>query len=112
MSRLPPEELLRHILDEAEYLLGVRQQLDRDAFLGSETYKRACVRSLEVIGEATKRLDEAFRAQHPEVQWRDMARARDRLIHGYEGVDYSIVWDIVETEIPKVETQIRAILHG
>ena len=59
-----------------------------------ETPWRAFVRSLEVIGEAVKSLPEEFLESHPEVDWRPIARMRDRLIHGYFGVDYQLVWDV------------------
>jgi uncharacterized protein with HEPN domain len=58
------------------------------------------VRALEIIGEATKRLSDATKAAHPQVDWRSMARMRDRLIHGYISVDYEIVWDVITSAIP------------
>lgn len=108
--RTRPEDLLGHILDEALVLLEVGATLDRDAFLSHAIYQRAAVRSLEVIGEATKRLDDIFRQAHPDIPWKDMARTRDRLIHDYEGVNYLIVWDIIATEIPKLAEQLRSVL--
>ena len=68
----------------------------RELFLRDETLKRAFVRSLEIIGEAVKQVPEVFRAKYPQVEWRKMAGTRDRLIHDYLGVDYELVWDIVE----------------
>jgi uncharacterized protein with HEPN domain len=63
-----------------------------------------------VIGEATKKVPEHLRTRHPEVHWSEMARMRDRLIHGYFDVDYELVWDIVRTDIPVLKRQIEAIL--
>jgi uncharacterized protein with HEPN domain len=57
-----PREYLRHILAEADYLLASRKNLSREDFLGDETLKRAFVRSLEIIGEAAKKLPDDFRA--------------------------------------------------
>jgi uncharacterized protein with HEPN domain len=79
-------------------------------FLKNETIQRAFVRSLEIIGEAAKQVPEDFRNQHPNVQWKSMAGMRDRLIHAYFGVDYAIVWDVVQTRIPELRQQIASIL--
>ena len=105
-----PREYLRHILVEAEYLLGASGRTDKARFLQDETLRRAFVRSLEIIGEAAKKVPEEFRALHPKVEWRGMSRMRDRLIHGYFGVDYDLVWNVVETKVPALARDVREIL--
>jgi uncharacterized protein with HEPN domain len=107
-----PLDYLRHILAEADYLLEARTGLTFEAFEGDETLRRAFVRSLEVIGEATRRVPDAFRAEHPQIEWRAMAGMRDRLIHGYFGVDYEIVWDVIQNRIPELRWQIATILEA
>jgi uncharacterized protein with HEPN domain len=100
-------EILQHILDEADYLWTRSQGLSRSDFLGDETLRRAFVRSLEIIGEAAKRVPAAERESHPELDWRGMTGMRDRLIHGYFGVDYELVWDVVEHKIPALREHLR-----
>jgi len=87
------EAFLRHILDEIEVL------------------KRACVRSLEVIGEAVKNLSEDFKERNPEVEWKKIAGLRDKLIHRYFGVDWDIVWDIIKNKLPDLEEKIRKLIE-
>jgi uncharacterized protein with HEPN domain len=105
-----PRDYLRHILVEVEYLLDQSQGLSFDRFAADETLRRAFVRSLEVIGEAVKNLPEEFRASHSEVEWRSIARMRDRLIHGYFGVDYQLVWDVVQEKLPELKRNIQRII--
>lgn len=78
--------------------------------MANETLRRAFVRSLEVIGEAAKKVPEEFRAQHPAVEWRAMSGMRDRLIHDYFGVDYELVWDVVQNRIPELRRQVGLML--
>ena len=103
-------EYLEHILDETRYLIEEIQALDRDAFLRSETLKRAFVRSLEIIGEAAKHVPFEVRQQHAHVEWRAITGMRDRLIHGYFGVDYELVWDVICTRVPDLQRQVISML--
>lgn len=105
-----PREYLRHILAEADYLIGHSDAVTREAFLASDTLRRAFVRSLEVIGEAARKVPADFREAYPDVEWRAMAGMRDRLIHGYFGVDYDLVWEVVRTKIPPLREEVTRIL--
>ena len=105
-----PRDYLRHILAEAEYLTHHSQGLTLAEFETDATLQRAFVRSLEIIGEAVKKLPPELASHHPEVDWRSMARMRDRLIHGYFAVDYGLVWDVVQTKIPILGDTLRRIL--
>jgi len=108
---LSPLEYLRHILDETEYLLSQREGLSKELFLGDDTLKRAFVRSLEIIGEASKKVPSEMKQRYSRVDWRAVAGMRDRLIHDYLGVDYEIVWDVVENKIPVLRRDIGEILR-
>jgi uncharacterized protein with HEPN domain len=94
---------LKHIEEECLYLSQKAPEVkDYDNFIKNEDLKRAFVRSLEIIGEATKNINVAYREAHTEIPWREMAAMRDKLIHGYFGVNYIIVWDVIRTRIPIV----------
>ncbi|HNA34558.1 MAG TPA: DUF86 domain-containing protein, partial [Flavobacteriales bacterium] len=95
-------DFLRHIEHECAYLVQLTEGRDRYALLEDPTNSRAVVRSLEVIGEAVKKLPAELRAKYPQVEWADIAGMRDVLIHNYFGIDYDIVWGVLRKEIPEL----------
>lgn len=76
------------------------QGLDFRAFSRDRKTVNAVLRSLEVMGEASKRITGAMRERHPEIPWKRMSAMRDKLIHEYSGVDLEIVWGVVRDELP------------
>jgi len=99
------------MLQEIEFLISKSEGLTKDRFLNEETLKRAFVRSLEIVGEASKRIPQDLKDRYPDIAWRSVAGMRDRLIHGYFGVDYEIVWDVVRSRIPELRDQLESILR-
>jgi uncharacterized protein with HEPN domain len=103
-------ELLRDILREAEFLSAQAAQTSCESFLHEEVLKRAFVRSVEVIGEATKKVPEETRLQFPALEWKKMAGMRDRLIHDDGGVDYQIVCDVAANKAADLAAKLRSIV--
>jgi uncharacterized protein with HEPN domain len=104
-------ELLRHIFDEATFILDNMEDRSKDDLLNDGLFSRAMIRSLEIIGEASKKVDEEFKVQYPYIEWRKMAGTRDRLIHNYFGVDYDVVWDVIQNKIPDLHFGIKQIIE-
>lgn len=108
-----PVELLRHMLQECDYLTSViTKDTTKEKLLNDETLKRAVVRSIEVIGEASKKISADKKLEWKNIEWRSIAGMRDKLIHDYSGINYSIVWDVVKNKIPALKIQIEEILKG
>lgn len=105
-------EYLKHIRDECEYLIEKSEVLTREKFIDDETLNRAFVRSLEIIGEAAKKTSDEFKQKYPDVNWKEMAGMRDVLIHGYFGINYNIVWDVVVNHIPSLLNKIEEIIKS
>lgn len=106
-----PREYLRHMRDEAEYLAATANGLEKEQFLGDATLKRAFVRSIEIIGEASKKVPAEVKTRYPEINWKAVAGMRDRLIHNYFGTDYEIVWDVVVNKMPPLRKAIQSMLN-
>jgi uncharacterized protein with HEPN domain len=107
-----PREYIHHILDEIDYILTQISNTDFDSFLKDATLKRAFVRSLEIIGEASKKLPEDIKAMQKDIEWRKVTGMRDKLIHNYFGVDYTIVWDVATTKLPDLCEKLHALLEA
>ena len=108
-----PVEYLKHIRDESLYILSITGKgITKEEFLKDETLKRAVTRSLEIIGEATKKIPADFKIKWNNVKWKEMAGMRDRLIHDYMGVNYSIVWDVIINKIPDLSEQVIIVIEN
>lgn len=104
--------LLGHILDEIRFVLQATAGRTLEEFAADEVLRRACTRSFEIIGEAAKKLSATLRNQHSSIEWQKMAGMRDRLIHNYFEVDYRVLWDAVQSNLPVLKTQIEEILRA
>ena len=102
---------IHHINNEIDYLSIKSKGLTHNEFIKDETLKRAFVRSLEIIGEAVKTIPKQITEQYKKIEWNKIAGMRDKLIHHYFGVDYDLVWDVIENHIPKLKEAIKLILN-
>jgi len=100
MNELRDDAYLQHIRDAIKSVESYLQGIDEQAFQGSQLIQDGVIRQLMIIGEAAKRLSDAFKKERPQVPWRQITGMRDKLVHDYLGVDLSAVWDTASVDLP------------
>lgn len=101
---------LLDILEAARLVQTFLEGVDKEDFEQDLMRQSAVIRQIEVMGEATKRLSEKFRASYPEIPWRQIAGMRDILIHAYNHVDLDEVWNAAKISIPILIQQIEPLV--
>jgi uncharacterized protein with HEPN domain len=102
--------LLHDILQAAEAIRDFTQEMSCEAFVDDDRTLSAVLYKFAVMGEATKLLPEQIRAEYPDIPWRSIAGLRDKVIHGYIGVDYELLWETITKKIPRVIDGLHTIL--
>lgn len=102
--------LLHDILQAAEAIRDFTQGMSCEAFVDDDRTFSAVLYKFAVMGEATKLLPEQIRAEYPDIPWRSIAGLRDKVIHGYIGVDYELLWETITKKIPRVIDGLHTIL--
>ena len=101
---------LQDIIDACAKVKDYTKDLDFEGFMGDDRTVDAVVRNLEIVGEAAKNLPIELRDLQPQVDWKNVARFRDKITHYYFKINYEIVWTIIDKEIVEIEQATRVIL--
>lgn len=102
------QDILEAIRDIADFTAG----MDFDAFARDKKTINAVVRSIEVIGEAAKRIPKSLQDRYASVPWKKMISMRNKLIHEYFGIDLEILWKVVTEEAPSLREPIETMLRS
>ncbi len=101
---------LRHMLDHAREALAMARGRTRSELDTDRQLNLSLVRLLEIIGEAAGRIGSECRGQYPQIPWPEVITLRNRLIHGYDKVDFDILWEIVTNDLPPLIANLEKIL--
>ncbi|MFB0906680.1 MAG: hypothetical protein ACI9V1_002489 [Spirosomataceae bacterium] len=101
---------IKHIAKEIKKIRSFSDEMNSETFKTDEKTQYACIRSLEVIGEASNYLTNELQAKYSNVEWSQLIGLRNLLIHNYFGVDTELVWEIITVDISDIEKQIEMIL--
>jgi len=103
-------DYVQDIIDSMVKSMKFVEGMKYEAFIHDDKTIFAVIRAIEVIGEAVKNIPDEAKKEYPEIPWRDMAGTRDKLIHGYFGVDLKRVWKTVKEEIPPLKPLFEKML--
>ena len=101
---------IQHILDAINEIELYTEGATFDGFMNNSMMRFACVKQLEIIGEAANRVTDELKQGYPHINWREIVGLRNILIHEYFGVDERIVWEIIQNDIPKLKSNLKTVI--
>jgi len=102
---------LQHIYDAILEIESYVQNSSYEIFQSNTMMQFACVKQLEIIGEAANHLSEHFKKLYKETQWKEIIGLRNILIHEYFGIDTKIIWDVIKVDLPEFKSRIKDMLN-
>ena len=103
--------LVEHILESIKQIEKYTDNISEDDFIESMQTQDSVIRRLEIIGEAIGNFPEEIRKEHPDIRWNEISGMRNFLIHEYFGVDLYLIWETIESDIPKLKKQMKKIIE-
>jgi len=110
MSKRDLVLLLEDILEASLKIKRYSNGLNFEAFIDDDKTMDAVARNFEIIGEAANRLSDDFRISNPQIEWDRIRGFRNRIVHEYFGIDYEIIWDIIENDLDTLIQQIESLI--
>ena len=101
---------IRHMLDAAREAMGFMRGRTRQALENERLLSLAIVRLLEIVGEAARQVSESTRRLYPAVPWAKIAGMRNHLIHGYDVIEFEVVWEVLTRDFPPLVAELERIL--
>ena len=100
---------VRHMLAAMKRVLEVSNGMSRNELIGAEQKTESILFNLTVIGEAANNISKEFAAKNPELDWKDIAGVRHKIVHDYADIDYDVIWRIVQIDIPMAYARLLEI---
>ena len=111
-SELGDEIRLKHILDAIEEIEKYLLEVDFPIFIENSMMRFACIKQMEIIGEASNHISDELKSKFTDVEWAQIVGMRNVFAHEYFGIDSSLVWEIIKNDIPDLKDKIKLILQS
>lgn len=105
---------------DLEFLSDIKEAIDRvcnytdkmtyEDFLKDKKTQDAVVRNIEIIGEAVKNVSKSLRDENQDIEWKDIAGMRNKIVHFYFGIKWDIVWSVIRDKLPQLKKRVEKIL--
>lgn len=110
-GKLGDEARLKHIFDAIVEIETYIDNVDIDEFIGNSMMRFACIKQIEIIGEASNHVTKETQLRFDEIEWRKIIGLRNIVIHEYFGIDFEVIWGIIKNDIPDLKAKIENILN-
>lgn len=110
-GKLGDKARLSHILDAIVEIESYRSEADYELFLNNSMMKFACIKQLEIIGEASGHISDEMKMQFSEIEWSQIRGMRNIFVHEYFGIDTKLVWEIIKLDLPDLKSKVLAIVN-
>lgn len=110
-GKLGDKARLSHILDAIVEIESYLSEADYELFLNNSMMKFACIKQLEIIGEASGHISDEIKMQFSEIEWSQIRGMRNIFVHEYFGIDTKLVWEIIKLDLPDLKSKVLAIIN-
>lgn len=110
-GKLGDKARLSHILDAIVEIESYLSEAYYELFLNNSMMKFACIKQLEIIGEASGHISDEIKMQFSEIEWSQIRGMRNIFVHEYFGIDTKLVWEIIKLDLPDLKSKVLAIIN-
>jgi len=111
-NKLGDKIRIQHVLDAIQEIEIYLSTADLSIFLENSMMRFACIKQMEIVGEASKHITEELKSQFPEIEWSQIIGMRNVFAHEYFGIDSSLVWEIIKRDLPVLKSKMESILKS
>jgi len=112
MYKRRDKEFVMDMFIAVQSIMEYTEAMNFEKFFKDKKTVDAVLRNIEILGEAVKNISKEFQMKYPEIEWKAIAKTRDKLIHFYFGVDVDTVWEIIVQDIPVLNEKLRKIIKN